>query len=579
MRRRLFTYWEGPEHPYISHCLDTIKKNAGVPVTVLRPETVDNYVGDVLHPNWKRLTQIAQKADTIRLAVMYNNGGLWCDADTLFLKSCKHLFKDGVDFVGLRWLHNSNMTNGYWFCKKKSKFIKACLDDVNLNLKNKFKEYYDSGSGCYLGEDLFARVESLGKYPVKTYSLDTFIPVNFPVSQAIWQRNDDIDEYLGGQNVAIGLNNSQFSEEVRISDVETLAKRRTLFASALRKSGVDVTVVSKILPKSADLASVGLPEDFGPGHEDWNMLSKRQKYYMVMDGLDSKAIGDKVISTPTNQVENIDEKKLLSQRRRELSKLDFGGSLAVMTIFSGETYQWFAPMFARMINKNIPDADVLMYCHGPCTLPERYRSDVITKGVINLIPVDGYRTAALRFLYSDKTIESYDYVLITDVDMMITKETDSIVSQHVRSMMLWDTDCYDNYNHGTGKDIILPGVHFVAKSWWDKTLAVRSRELADLRLKTTNVYDGYDEKMLGRIVEGSGLKLPTMEQQMWNHHGLHMGEFRKTGLHHMVRKGMSPVESNAVHDMLSDDIFMEMVAEASKVMPDLTKAFNYFKSI
>ena len=73
MKKHIYTFWGGPRPPIIDYCLFTIKERAGVPVTLLTPENVDEYLAGALHSNYKALTNIAQKVDCIRIGILYNH--------------------------------------------------------------------------------------------------------------------------------------------------------------------------------------------------------------------------------------------------------------------------------------------------------------------------------------------------------------------------------------------------------------------------------------------------------------------------------------------------------------------------
>lgn len=277
MTKQIFTYWEGTMYPYIGHCLKTIQEKSGVPVSVVNSNAADNFIGDVLHPNYRAITNIAQRVDVVRLAILYTHGGMWCDADTIFIRDCNHLFNSEADFIGLRWTHNRNFNNGYWFCKKESVFIKACIDDANENLKTSPRMYYGSPGGCFFGEELFARVLKAGKFKVQEYPLDTMIPVNFPFNEFIWKSKVSIDKWLSKQTVAIALNNSQLPNSIKHAKVEDIAARDDLIGSIFRYSGIDVEVRPEIIttPKTKDGKAIDplnppYPAGFGPSHKNWN---------------------------------------------------------------------------------------------------------------------------------------------------------------------------------------------------------------------------------------------------------------------------------------------------------------------
>jgi hypothetical protein len=518
--------------------MKTIRDNCGVPVIMLTPDNIRDYIGDILNPQWRRLNQIAQKTDVLRLAVLLLNGGAWIDADTLFLHDFKHLFNTDVDFVGFRWTHIRDFSNAYWLCQKGSKFIQACLDGANKDLKESPQAYYPSAGGGYFGSELFGRVERAGDFQVQEVPMDTFIPVNFPLKPSIWHENLAVEPWITKHTVAIALTNSQFGDDIKAGRVETLAQRHTLLGSALRYAGVKADPEPTTANLSGeDLASWGLPKGFGPGHPDWMQPSKRQKYMLMME---------------------------------YKAGTRFDGKFCVMTIFSGN-YQWYAPLFIDRVKKELPTADCRVYVRGTNELPG-YHPCIFR--IEDDLSKDGYTTAALRFLYSDKALEEYNYCLITDVDMLLKAETPSIVGQHMRSIKKRGTVCYDNWLSSEPFSVpAMPGVHFVTQEWWAKTKMVRAKHLE--LLGNIDANKGFDERLLGQIIIDSQIPMPPREPILWAHHGIHLGQYRVAieAKHDMPSLGNN---SDYAQKLLKDQNFIELVRESGEKIPTLKKTFEWF---
>jgi hypothetical protein len=281
--KQIFTYWEGADYPYIEYCIRTIKRKSGVEVIVMNEKNVDEWIAGGLSDNYRRLINISQKTDCIRCAVLYNHGGMWCDADTVFLKNCSLLFNKDSDFTGLRWTHNKKLLNGYFLCKKHSKFIEMCLAYINDSLDNRFRPYYPSNSGCYFGENVFNDVDVKMKCETDTIVLETFVPVNFPFKVNIWSDILNIEDFICNDTVAIGINNSQLNDCVKTTAVEYLAAQDNLMGSVLRYSGVEANVVNLHEEVHAEIVRRGLhlPKDFSPLHPQWKVPSFRNKYLNI----------------------------------------------------------------------------------------------------------------------------------------------------------------------------------------------------------------------------------------------------------------------------------------------------------
>tara|TARA_Y100000310_G_scaffold292544_1_gene321359 strand:- start:1167 stop:1970 length:804 start_codon:yes stop_codon:yes gene_type:complete len=98
---KLWTYWDGPRNPFIDTCLASMERvcTDGTTFHLVTPENVNDYVGDSLHPNWRKIVgthgcnPIAMQAGAIRAALLARHGGMYWDADTIGLRNPKELVK------------------------------------------------------------------------------------------------------------------------------------------------------------------------------------------------------------------------------------------------------------------------------------------------------------------------------------------------------------------------------------------------------------------------------------------------------------------------------------------------------
>ncbi|MBI1624761.1 MULTISPECIES: glycosyltransferase [Comamonas] len=112
------TYWENAPGqlmpPYVSLALISMRRVLGDRLLLLTPSTVDDYLGaDVVDKMWTfeplaftladGIEAIIAKSDFIRMAFVHRHGGIWVDADTLFLRDpSKAVFPHGVS-AKLHW--------------------------------------------------------------------------------------------------------------------------------------------------------------------------------------------------------------------------------------------------------------------------------------------------------------------------------------------------------------------------------------------------------------------------------------------------------------------------------------------
>ncbi|MGM1051024.1 MAG: glycosyltransferase [Pseudomonadota bacterium] len=112
------TYWEHapgqPMPPYVALALVSIRRVLGGRLLLLTPRIVDRYLGpDVIDRAWgfeplaftlnEGVEAIVAKSDFIRMAFVHRYGGIWVDADTLFLRDPTDVvFPYGVS-TNLHW--------------------------------------------------------------------------------------------------------------------------------------------------------------------------------------------------------------------------------------------------------------------------------------------------------------------------------------------------------------------------------------------------------------------------------------------------------------------------------------------
>lgn len=241
------------------------------------------------------------------------------------------------------------------------------------------------------------------------------------------------------------------------------------------------------------------------------------------------------------------------------------------------SYQWYIPLFIDRISKEYPEYDIRVLVVGDIDsdilgIPGVFRADA------EAYPSGPYTTAALRFVYEDAVIRSYDYVLLTDVDMLIYREDPTIVDQHMRDLHKNGLRCYSNYVstiHDSSPR--LPGVHFVTKDWWDITRDSRTH-YAEYLLKNGSPAWWFDEVMLYNIAKESGLKIQNTALNLWCHHGIHIGDYRRSIIRNEPRSQPDAYQQLYMKKILGDDEFMRKVTLSAVHIPTLVPVFDMFRS-
>ncbi len=103
MERVIWQYWETVDQKpaFVDVLLDLARRNAGVRLTQVTPETLREYLNDIPDELF-RIKEIAHKADMIRAMLLQKHGGMWLDSDAIVLKDLNWLFDllEDADFVG-----------------------------------------------------------------------------------------------------------------------------------------------------------------------------------------------------------------------------------------------------------------------------------------------------------------------------------------------------------------------------------------------------------------------------------------------------------------------------------------------
>ena len=249
-------------------------------------------------------------------------------------------------------------------------------------------------------------------------------------------------------------------------------------------------------------------------------------------------------------------------------KTQRANTLCISTAVVGK-YQWYIPLFVEMIKKNQPEANIKIFLLGENELiedPELWESvkKYIVVEDIKGLDLSGEVVASLRHVTFDKYLNSYDYTLITDVDIMF--DNSSIVSMHRRAMRNDGNKYYDNAVIGTA----MPGVHFVSKEWWSKTVKARAEVLKKL---SNGCKKGDDEKYLAEIVSNSDIPSPKTGIKLSSIHGLHLGRYRNRNRYSQIITGGEIAKA-----ILENPKLVNILDVCSIKLPELRDIFNFFQT-
>jgi hypothetical protein len=99
----IWQYWEtrGDKPRFVDGLHTLVRRNSGVNVVLVTPETLANYLPDI-EPNVLRIANPTHKSDMIRTRLVLKYGGMWLDSDAVVLRDLNWLFDRLADheFIG-----------------------------------------------------------------------------------------------------------------------------------------------------------------------------------------------------------------------------------------------------------------------------------------------------------------------------------------------------------------------------------------------------------------------------------------------------------------------------------------------
>ena len=214
--------------------------------------------------------------------------------------------------------------------------------------------------------------------------------------------------------------------------------------------------------------------------------------------------------------------------------------LCVTTVVD-QNYASYIPLFIYTLKTSYPEYHVKLFIHG--NLSQHVKNALaLIKYDYKLVPdlfnkyvKYKFSPIAWRFIIDPKHYKGYDYVYITDIDMMILPEKISLLNFHLNEM--GETGlCYSNSKRNK-KHIdghrSLTGLHFASQEWFRKTEKARQKYEELIRTGALGKEREEDGRILYNMCKESGLKTPEKRPLVMRHHGVHMGNWR---LFHSYKK-------------------------------------------
>lgn len=210
------------------------------------------------------------------------------------------------------------------------------------------------------------------------------------------------------------------------------------------------------------------------------------------------------------------------------------------TVVSADNYQNYIPLYCHALRAWFKD-DINIFLRGQLStncaaaLPQNDPKIRIIQNAFDGYPFKPSTTNALRFIVDNEILSSYDYCMITDIDLLILQDPwawhlPQITKQHP----------FSGYHGATRKPVrseicrawaglferVAGGYFCVGRPWWQATLSARTKYSLALADGRYGVYREQDEVMLARIIKDSKMQVPKSKFYPRELRGIHLGDFK-----------------------------------------------------
>jgi hypothetical protein len=221
-------------------------------------------------------------------------------------------------------------------------------------------------------------------------------------------------------------------------------------------------------------------------------------------------------------------------------------------------YKDYIPLFILSAKKAFPDYKIKVFYRGDL------KADNVVDGFYTDYPFEAATTSTMRFCMPSEHVVEFDYVYMTDVDMIFTKENRPLLEQHLTVMQKTGL-CYENFAVQSQRyGYRMPGIHFSNKKWWDDTTERRSIYMEKLKNEGYCVDPAIDEAILYKICKESNLGISLKGHENWRWHGLHLGKYcDRKGIRRKATKITDTIEINKIIQILQDKQICEYLGSHS----------------
>jgi hypothetical protein len=247
--------------------------------------------------------------------------------------------------------------------------------------------------------------------------------------------------------------------------------------------------------------------------------------------------------------------------------------LCISTVVDSK-YANYIPLFCYAITQSYPEYYIQLFTHG--VLQSHVLTGlnflnnnqiIVTEGQFDGWKMKtGFEPISWRFLIDPKHYKLFDYVYITDIDMMIMPEKVELLHMHLNEM--GETGlCYSNSlrnkKHWRGEESFT-GLHFASKDWFKFTEPLRQHFAKLVKNGTMGGKREFDGYLLYMMTKRSGLEVCKKTKLANRHHGVHLGNFRLFKTMTKLRKRMNVEKCLKWQEWQRDQLFRRLCKAASK---------------
>lgn len=236
----IWQYWETKDFKplFVDELHEIAKKNSGVEVVLVSPETVREYIPDIPKDIFD-IKEMAHKADMIRALLIYHYGGMWLDSDAIVLSDLNWMFDmlSDYDFVGFN--NNGsfdeaplNVRVNCFLSRPGSNVMKSWVDSQHAKFP-KIKYTWTE-----IGTDLLDPIIVENKIRVKLLPFDMICPIKWNEVSRFSSMHENSRRILNNTHIVMLSNKSlqERSPELVQTPLKELSEGSTLIADIIKKA-------------------------------------------------------------------------------------------------------------------------------------------------------------------------------------------------------------------------------------------------------------------------------------------------------------------------------------------------------